>query len=102
MPPGPRYDTNVRGLWADVTNEFGWVTTAPSSLCPRGGPSTGPYVGVISGDRVYFYESRDCFAWFPSIPLTMFVPFARPNAPPLARIATTFYNNGSLYVLGTM
>jgi hypothetical protein len=32
----------------------------------------------------------------------MFVPFARPNAPPLARIATTFYNNGSLYVLGTM
>ncbi|MFO0561061.1 MAG: putative metal-binding motif-containing protein [Polyangiales bacterium] len=101
MPPGPTY-TSVRAAWLDVTNAYGWVTTAPSSLCATGPMMTGPYAGAISGDRVHIFEAGSCFVWAPTVPFATFAPFARPNAPPLARIATTFYQNGSLFVLGTM
>jgi len=99
--PGPTY-TRVRAVWLDLTNAYRWVTTAPSSLCATDMTTTGPYAAAIAGDQVHIYEAGYCYAWAPTVPFATFAPFARPNAPPLARVATTFYQNGSLFVLGTM
>jgi Putative metal-binding motif len=93
--------TSIRAAWLDVTNAFNWVTSAPSALCPAGGAATQAYAGAIATDRVHVFEAGWCFLWAAPVPFASFSPFARPNAPPLARIATTFYQNGALIVLGT-
>jgi hypothetical protein len=102
LPPAnaPTY-ANVRAAWLDVTNAAGWVTSSPSALCPEGAMSTRAYAGAIAGDRVHIFEAGTCFLWAPPVPFARFAPFARPGSPPLARIATTFFQNQTLVVLAS-
>ncbi len=100
MPPAnaPSYRA-IRAAWLDITNASGWVTASPSSLCPSGPMTARGYAGAIASDRVHVFEAGYCFLWAPPVPFASFAPFARPGAPPLARIATTFFQNQTLVVL---
>jgi hypothetical protein len=96
----PQY-SQLRAVWLELTNADDWVTFAPSSLCAMGGARVGPYAAAIAGSRVHVIEAGACFLWGPPQPYAGFTPFARPGAPTLDRVAATFYQSGSLYVLGS-
>ena len=102
MPPAnaPMY-SRIRAGWLDLNNAEGWASFSPMSLCTTTATRVGPYAGVIAGSNVHFFEAGHCNRFGPPVPFASFAPFSRPGSPPLSRLATTFFNNGQLVVLGT-
>ena len=98
---GPRAParSSIRAAWLALENDSGWVTGAPSSLCPGGASATTAYAGVISTATIHVVEAGQCFDFYAPVAYTAFTPFTRPGAPRVEDVAAAFYNRGDLWIL---
>jgi cysteine-rich repeat protein len=92
--------TEVKAVWHDPHNNYGWISGDPSLICGDSQTSISAYMGVITdGNMAYFYDYEYCLDFFESMWLEDFTPFNFSFAPAADPVVAAFYNQDKLYVI---